>query len=246
MVFAFHVAKGGVGKTSLSGNCSYLASQSKKTVLVDGDPQGNATSWLVEDRYQNELAELLMGDGEVPLSDCLVEVEPGFFLLPSRIGGKLKLYGETKLFQEPHAFDDLNEILYDAGFELIIYDLGPGLGNLERCVISSVDEVIMPVMGEYFSLDGIEIATKEIDRINRAYRKEVLCRRLVVNALNRSYRRHVETYRQYQRLNFELFTVAQDAKIAEAQFYHLPLPAYWPKAKALPELERLTDAIIGG
>ena len=78
---AFHVAKGGVGKTSLAGNTAYLASKTRRVVLVDADPQGSATSWLVTTPCSRDLADVLKGETE--LRDALVQISPNLELLPS-------------------------------------------------------------------------------------------------------------------------------------------------------------------
>ena len=219
----------------------------KRTVLIDADPQGNTTSWVCTQDYRYELADYLMAPGKLSLSDVLLQIGDNFLLLPtSGLEGGLKNYAEVRLFREPLAFENLNEALGDLGFEVAIYDLSPGLSQLERSVIMACDEVVIPVLGEFFSIDGIETASLEIQEINRSYKKDVRSRRLVVNNLNRSFRRHRESYERFKQLDFEIFTVAQDAKIAESQFMHLPLPIYYPGSKAIPELERLTAAITEG
>lgn len=243
---AFHIAKGGTGKTTLAGNCAYLSSKNKRTVLVDTDPQGNSTSWYVTGDYRHELADYLTAPGSISLSEVVLQLGDGFGLLPTRgLAGGLKNYAEVRLFREPLAFENLNEALADLGFDVAIYDLSPGLSQLERSIIMACDEVVIPVLGEFFSIDGIETAALEIQDINRSYKKDVRSSRLVVNSLNRSFRRHRETFERFKQLDFEVFAVAQDAKIAEAQFMHQPLAVYWPTSKAIPELERLTAAITG-
>jgi len=243
---AFHIAKGGTGKTSLSGNCAHLSSKTKKTILIDADPQGNTTSWFMQQPYEYEIADILKSDGQIPVAEGILQLSENFHLMPTRgLSGGLKNYGETQLIQEPLVFDDLNDELERMGFEVAIYDLSPGLSQLERCVILSVDEVIIPVLGEYFSIDGVETAIEEIQRINRKLKRNVKATKLVVNALNKSFRRHRETYRQFSQLDFELFAIAQDSKIAEAQFTHEPLAVYEPGSKAIPELTRLTNMLVG-
>ena len=247
MVLTFHAKKGGVGKTTLSANCAYLAaSMGRKTVLVDADPQGNSSYWLTDGAHNYELADLMMEDKDVKFSDVLVQLGDKFWLLPTNSAGRLKDYAEQRLFREPHAFDDLNDVLLGMGMEVVIYDLGPGMSQLERCVIAGCGEVVFPALGESFSVAGVEQGAAEIRNINKSFRRDVRFRRLVVNMLNKSYRRHTQSLAKYKELDFEVYEVPQDAKVGESQFMHQTLPAYYPKSKALPELERLTAAIVGG
>ena len=238
---AFHVAKGGVGKTSLAGNTAYLASRTRRVVLVDADPQGSATSWLATTPFTLELADVLKG--AVELRDALVLVAPNLELLPSRgLTGELKSFAETALVRRPVVFDRLRRALAAHSADLVIYDLSPGLSLLERSVLMSVNEVVLPALAEYFSVDGINTAALLIDEINADWDRTVRADKLVVNALNRSFRRHVQAPANYRQLpRFDLFTVAQDAKVAESQFMHQPLPVY--EAKVIPELQRLADAL---
>lgn len=241
----FHIAKGGTGKTSLSGNCAFLSSANKKTILIDGDPQGNASSWLLTRAYDYELSDILRADGKLRVDEGIIELSNNFYIMPTRgLAGGLKDYAETKLFREPYVFDDLNGDLENLGFEVIIYDLSPGLSQLERYILLSCYEVVIPVLGEFFSIDGIETATTAIEEINKSYRKDVKIKRLVVNNINLSFRRHIESYKEFQKLNFEIFAIAQDSKIAESQFMHKPLSVYYPRSRALPEFQRLTSALM--
>ena len=240
----FHNRKGGVGKTTLAGCCGYLAARRIRTVLVDADGQGNLTSWYVTGSYQYELADFLMSDGRLSIQDIALPLEEELWILPTSGGsGLLKDYAEMRLFREPTVFDRLNEALAAAAFDLAIYDLSPGMSQLERCVISSCDETVIPVMGEYFAIDGLESAVQDIEKINEGFSRQVRYRRLVVNGVNRSIRRHVDSLEEYEKLDFELFTVPQDTDIAKCQFEHKALPIYSPKSKSLPELERLTIAL---
>ena len=121
---AFHLQKGGVGKTTISGT---LACQSAldgfRTLLIDVDPQGNASSWFLRKTPKYELADVVQG--RCYIKDALVPVEqvPNLYLLPTfGIGGVLKNYSETKLAEEPFVLQDLvNELSKD--FDHIILDL---------------------------------------------------------------------------------------------------------------------------
>jgi len=245
-VVAIHNAKGGVGKTTVATNVAYLASRSSRVCLIDADPQGSATAYLVKAKgYQYELADVLVSDGAVTVQSVIITLEPRLCLLPTKgLTGGLKGYGETKLIQEPLVFDDLNEILRGLGFDLVIYDLSPGLSQLERCVILAADEVVIPVEGEYFSIEGLEAAGTAVDTINRKFKREVSHRRLVVNKVNASMRRHTASLEEYRKLPFEVYVIPQESKLAEAQFDHTPLALFYPGSRALPELERLTADLV--
>ena len=242
---AFHVAKGGVGKTTLAGNTAYLASKSRRVVLVDADPQGSATNWLTTAPCDRELVDVLKGEAD--LEDALVQVAPNLELLPTcGLTGDLKSFAETTLVRRPMVFDRLRRALAAHGADLVIYDLSPGLSLLERSVLMSVNEVVLPALAEYFSVEGINTASLLIEEINADWERTVRADKLVVNAINRSFRRHVQAHANYRRLSrFDLFTVAQDAKVAEAQFMHQPLPLYEAGSRVIPELQRLADALGG-
>lgn len=240
----FHNRKGGCGKTTLTGNVGHAVSAGIRTVLVDVDPQGSLTSWLVTGDYHHELSDVL-ADGHGP-GDALVELSPTLAVLPTegRNQDGLKAYAEVRLFREPVVFDRLNADLARLGFDLAIYDLGPGMSQLERCAIMAVDEVVIPVLAEYFSVDGIEAVVADIDAINRGFDKSVSYRRLVVGGINRSFRRHLEVLEGYAELDFDMYTVAQDAKVAEAQFQHLPAAVYAPRGRAVAQYQAIADAIL--
>jgi len=243
---AFYVAKGGAGKTTLAGCTAYHASRKGvRTVLVDNDAQGNASSWYLKGSVEHELADCLKG--EVEVQKALVPLSPTFSVLPTAsIGGELKKYAETKLAFEPFVYDDLNGALAGLGYELVVYDLAPSFSMLERCAILSCDEVVMPLTGEYFSIDGHETFRANIAEINKAYKRNVEHTKAVLNNVNLSYSKHREAVEVYHGLKLRLFVVPQDRNIAECQFSQLPLWEYNPRSRAIPALEELTAAIVGG
>ncbi|OHD54665.1 MAG: plasmid partition protein [Spirochaetes bacterium GWF1_51_8] len=240
---AFHIQKGGVGKTTLSGNIAHaLAIKGRKTIMIDCDPQGNLSGWFLKESPKFELADVLNGRAE--LKDAIVEVHPGLSILPTfGIGGELKTYAENKLNDEPFIFEDLSGELAKMGFDVAIYDLSPGMSRLEKCVILAMDEVITPLTPEYFGLDGIEIFNEELKKINKNYRKTVKHSKIVVNNLNHSFKRHNEIYEVYQKMDYDLYTIGQDSKLAESQVYNQSIFEYAPTSRVVPEIERLAIAI---
>ena len=240
---AFYLQKGGVGKTTLAGNIAYAASSARRTILIDADPQGNSTSWLLRDPPEHELADVLAE--KVTVQSAIVEISEKLSILPTfTIGGELQSFADWKIGSQPFIFDDLCETLAASGYELAIFDLSPGLRLLEKYVILAMDEVITPVTPEYFSLDGIEIFNTALDHINRDYRRNVQHRVIVANQVNRSFRRHRFIRDKFATLEKEMFTIPQDSKLAEAQLAHETIFTYAPESRAIPELRKLATAIL--
>ena len=240
----FHNKKGGVGKSTISAHVAYaLAENGARTVLVDGDPQGSLTSWLLHGPPSRELADVLAG--KCGVLDAIVEIIPKLMLMPTfSIGGDLPSFDDPRTMAEnPFLFEDLCEGLEALGTEYLVFDMSPGLGALEKMILKCVDEVIVPVTLEYFSLDGIQAMKGAIEDINLRHRVSVRQDRVVANMMNASFRRHNDIHEIFAEMDYELFTVPQDAKMAEAQLDHQTVFTYAPKSKAIPELRRLASAV---
>lgn len=244
---ALHIQKGGTGKTTLSGHIAWaLAEKGIKTALVDCDTQGNTTSWLLHEAPRRELADVL--SGSCTLSDALVEVRDKLHVLGTfAIGGDLSKFDDARtMLEQPHLFSDLCESLERQHFKFAIFDLSPTMGVLEKLILKTVDEVITPLLGEFFSLDGIQIFSDSLSDLNQKQRTNVLHRRIVANQINRSFRRHNALCAEFEKLNYELYIVPQDARVAEAQLAHETVFTYSPDSRAVPELRRLALAVAGG
>jgi cellulose biosynthesis protein BcsQ len=240
---AFHIQKGGTGKTSCAGTVAHgLARRGNKTALVDCDQQGNASSWFLTEPITYELADVLLGKAET--AQALTEIAPGLSLLPvSPLDGALNEFAETQLVKNPKAFEFLIADLSVQGYSFAVFDCSPSFSQLERAVIGAVDEVITPLTPEYFSMDGIEIFTKELAQIRKAQRRSIAHDKIVCNMINRSFSHHLAFYENLQKLSYRIFTVPQDTKIPKAQIYHQSIYDFDPKSKTIPAFEELVQAI---
>ena len=242
---AFAIQKGGTGKTTLAGNVAHALSRKRKTLIVDADPQGNLSSWLLKETPEHELADLLMED--CSLLDAVAELGKNLYILPTfSLDGNLQAFSDMRMISKPHIFEKLCRQIEGEGFDFAIVDLGPGMGLLEKYVILAMDEVITPLTREFFSRDGIEIFRNELRKINEDYERKVKHRKIVANMVNRSFRRHQAICEQFEQMAYSIFTVRQDSKIAESQIYHQSIFDYSPSSKSVPEIERIASSIEGG
>jgi cellulose biosynthesis protein BcsQ len=240
---AFHIQKGGTGKTSCAGTVAAgLARRGLKTALIDCDQQGNASSWFLTAAIDCELADVLLA--QTKTEQALAEIAPCLSILPvSPLDGNLTAFAETQLIKNPKAFEFLIADLKALGFAFAIFDCSPSFSQLERAVIGAVDEVITPLTPEYFSMDGIEIFTQELAQIRKAMRRAITHDKIICNMVNRSFSHHTAFSENLKKLSYRIFTVPQDTRIPRAQIYHQHIFGFDPKSKAIPAFEEIIQTI---
>lgn len=155
-IIAFSNQKGGVGKTTTCVNMSaYIATKGLKCLVVDLDPQGNATSGLgfAKSEVKNSVYNVLIDD--MPIEEAVVKTNiENLDLLPSNID----LAGaEVELVYVKDREKVLRKVLEKAKFsyDFIMIDCPPSLGLLTINALSSADTVIIPIQSEYYALEGL-------------------------------------------------------------------------------------------
>ncbi|MBQ7718272.1 MAG: ParA family protein [Clostridia bacterium] len=172
-IIAISNQKGGVGKTTTAVNLSAcLAKMGKKVLLIDIDPQGNATSGLgIEEIPEVTIYDVLINS--VPIADAIIKTDyKNLFLCPSNrdlAGAEIELVNMMgREYQLKTALEDIV-----GEYDFVFLDCPPSLGMITLNAFTACDSVLIPIQCEYYALEGVSSLTGTIKRVKKVLNKDI-------------------------------------------------------------------------
>ena len=239
--------KGGVGKTTTTVNLStILAKKGKKVLLIDTDPQGNATSGLgVSKDVELSVYDILIGDTE--FDETLQETAiKNLKVCPSNIslaGAEVQLV--SMMSREQRLKTKLDKIKDQ--YDYILIDCPPSLGLITLNAFTASDSVLIPVQCEYFALEGLGQLMNTINIVKKHLNKEIYIEGAVLtmydlrtNLANQV----VKEVKRYFENKVYKTVIPRNVKLSEAPSYGMPIITYDPKSKGAKAYDKLAKEFI--
>jgi chromosome partitioning protein len=247
-IIAIANQKGGVGKTTTSINlAASLAMCKKKVLLIDADPQANATSGLGIDpkQLQSSIYECLVDEYPIEsakVKSCVDNLDV--------LGSRIDLVGaELELINMPNREKVLHKLLTSTGldYDYILIDCSPSLGLITVNALSAADSVIIPVQAEYFALEGISKLLNTIRIIKSKLNTRLHIEGFLLTMYDARLRLANQIYEELKsHFGDIVFTtvIPRNTRLSEAPSHGLPAVLYDPQSRGAISHMQLAQELI--
>ena len=239
--------KGGVGKTTTTINLStMLAKKGKKVLLIDADPQGNATSGVgAEKEVEYSTYDILVSDVEMvqALEKTIIK---NLLVCPSNInlaGAEVELV--SMMSREQRLKEKLEEI--KDKFDYILIDCPPSLGLITLNAFTASDSVLIPVQCEYYALEGLGQLLNTINLVKKHLNKNLEVEGALLtmyDARTNLSNQVVKEVKKYFGDKVYKTVIPRNVRLSEAPSYGMPITEYDPRSKGAKTYEKFTKEFL--
>ena len=241
--------KGGVGKTTTAVNVStILAKKGKKVLLIDADPQGNATSGLGIDKNKGKsVYDVIINDVEIKEAIVQSPVK-NLYVCPSNInlsGAEVELV--SMMSREQRLKEKVEQVKND--FHFIIIDCPPSLGLLTINAFTTANSLLIPIQCEYYALEGVSQLINTVNIVRKQLNKQLYIEGVVLtmnDARTNLSNQVISEVKAYFKDNVYKTIIPRNVKLSEAPSFGMPITVYAPKSKGARCYEKLTNEILKG